>query len=86
MRTEKIACTIINVYDGGIYCIRIDENVNTFEKGEELIVKYDQFVVIRDKEWDILMKKNNDCSVSQINNKFMPSKKKINNKYRKRKK
>lgn len=59
----------------GIYCIRIDQNVNTFEEGEELVVKYDQFVVISDNEWDILMKKNNDCFVSQINNKYMPAKK-----------
>jgi len=41
-------------YGFGVYSIKIDEDYNQFDKGEKLIANIKQFLVITQKEWNIL--------------------------------
>ena len=42
---------VINNFSGGIYNIRVDENLGDFEENEELIVNDKQIVSITEIEW-----------------------------------
>ena len=65
--------SITNNYRSGLYCARIDEDTNKFEKGEELLVYYKLIDLITDKEWRILIL--NNSKINQIP-KFIPIEKK----------
>ena len=46
MRDDKINATVVNNFSRGIYIIKVDESLNLFEEGEELIINYKQIVSI----------------------------------------
>ena len=44
------------MYTNTLFSIKIDETINTFEEGEELIVNINQILYITDQEWHIIKK------------------------------
>ena len=44
------------MYTNTLFSIKIDETINTFEEGEELIVNINQILYITDQEWQIIKK------------------------------
>ena len=56
LRDEKIIATLSNLYTNTLFSIKIDETINTFEEGEELIVNINQILYITDQEWQIIKK------------------------------
>ena len=51
IRTVKTIGIISLNYGGGIYSVIIDENLINFIKEEEIIVNYNQNILISSKEW-----------------------------------
>ena len=69
--------------------IRIDETINNFDEGVELISKLNHISIIIDEEWDILLikyKNFDDNLKSDNNNNKATSYKKKNKNNKKRKK
>ena len=54
IRNIKIFCTITANYEFGVYSVKIEEDNNQFDIGEELIANTKQFLLITQEEWNIL--------------------------------
>ena len=46
LRDEKIIATISNLYTNTLFSIKIDETINNFVEGEELLVNINQILYI----------------------------------------
>ena len=80
LRDEKIIATLSNLYTNTLFSIKIDETINTFEEGEELIVNINQILYITDQECHIIKKDIEKKKLKASQRKYIKYKDKDNSK------